>query len=315
MKTILITGGTGFLGRALARHLKESNKVILTGRNNELNEKVRMKLQCEVVPMDVSNIMSVRETIALYKPTIIIHAAATKYVHLAEVFPNECIDINIKGSQNIAQAAIEKNVHTVIGISTDKASSQRSFYGISKNVMERAFSALDSPNATRFACVRFGNLAWSTGSVLPLWKAMVEKNGVIETTGRKMSRFNMKLETAVSLVITAINNIDAVGGGTLSMPMKCVPIEKMLNAFLQVYGGSFKDIPARKGENSNEVLINELEGSYTDVITLDNNPYFLTNFGKELDNSLAQIISTDNQEEMSFEEILELIEFDKRSII
>lgn len=316
MQTILITGGTGFLGRALAMNLKTNNKVILTGRNNELNERVRDRLKCHVVPMDITNIMSIRETIAIYRPDIIIHAAATKYVHLAEVFPNECVDINIKGSQNIAQAAIEGGVKTVIGISTDKASSQRSFYGITKNVMERLFSSLDGAGATRFACVRFGNLAWSTGSVLTLWKNMIENIGLIETTGRHMTRFYMKLDDAVNLVLTAKDNVGLIGGGVLFTSMKSVSINKLLEEFLKMYGGSYKDIPERKGENKYEILINDLEGAFTEVISIAENSYFLLNFNKKQNqmNSI-KLISTDNQIEMTREDILDLIKFDERSAI
>ena len=82
--------------------------------------------------------------------------------------------MNILGSTNIARASIEKGVHTVIGISTDKAAPPvPNIYGSSKAIMERMFCSLDYSNDTNFSCVRFGNIAWSTGSVFPIWKKMM----------------------------------------------------------------------------------------------------------------------------------------------
>ena len=130
----------------------------------------------EFVPMDVSNISSVRDAVIFAKPDIIIHAAATKFVDQSEKFPFECIDTNIVGSSNVARVALEKNVKIVIGISTDKAAQPiGNLYGFTKATMERIFLSSNYISKTNFLCLRFGNIAWSTGSVLPIWRQMFEK--------------------------------------------------------------------------------------------------------------------------------------------
>lgn len=178
MKTILITGGTGFLGKNLAMSLKDNYNIILSGRNHLRISLAQKETGCRVIPLDVVNIESIRDAFSEIKPDIIIHAAAVKYIDLAETYPNECIDINILGSQNIARVAIEKGIDIVIGISTDKATPPcRSVYGLSKSIMEKLFCNLSSKSKTKFSCIRLGNVAWSTGSVFHLWMEMIQKKG------------------------------------------------------------------------------------------------------------------------------------------
>ena len=114
-KTILITGGTGFLGRHLALQLKKDNTVIIAGRNNKQNAIASKITGCQSAPLDIVNIESVRDIFTEFKPDIVIHAAATKFVDLAEKYPMECVDVNVLGSQNICRVATEKEVEIVIG--------------------------------------------------------------------------------------------------------------------------------------------------------------------------------------------------------
>ena len=135
-KKILITGGSGFLGKRLGLALKEKYDVILASRNNKQNMYAREYTGCEVIPMDVANIESVRDSFLSVKPNIIIHGAATKFVDLAEKQPMESVDINVIGSQNVARVAIENKFSPVIGISTNKASPPaRNAYGLTKALM------------------------------------------------------------------------------------------------------------------------------------------------------------------------------------
>ena len=135
-KTILITGGTGFVGKRLGLALKSDYRIILAGRNNKLAKQAQDCTGCEAVPLDVTNIESVRDIVVAERPNIIIHAAATKFVDNAERQPMECIDVNVLGSQNVARVAMERGVETVIGLSTDKASPPvLNTYGMSKALM------------------------------------------------------------------------------------------------------------------------------------------------------------------------------------
>jgi FlaA1/EpsC-like NDP-sugar epimerase len=315
MKKILITGGTGFLGRALARKFKATNHVVLCGRNNYLNERVRKVIGCDVIPMDITNMDAVRETFSVTKPDIVIHAAATKYVHLAEKFPNECLDINIKGSQNIARAAIEHNVATVIGISTDKASvKNNSFYGISKRVMEKLFVLMNNDTDTKFACVRFGNIAWSTGSVFPIWKKMLAENdNLIETTGAHMRRFIFSLDDAADLVENCLKHIDVTQGKILCPEMKTVQMQDALDCFIELYGGSYKKIPARAGESIDEVMIDPYEVAFTSAIELNGESFYLIH-NHTVENPIANSVSTDNQAHLDTENLKKLLTFETDTI-
>ena len=238
MNTILVTGGTGFLGRALARELKGEHRVVLTGRNNKQNAFSQQFTGCEVLPMDVSNIESVRDTFVEVKPDLVIHAAATKFVDLAERQPMECVDVNVTGSQHVIRVAVERGVKGVIGISTDKAAPPvRNTYGLSKAIMERMLCSMNSKADTRFVAVRYGNVAWSTGSVLPLWNEMHNREGLIGTTGPDMTRFFFTVGEAVALVRTAMEGLQEFQGKVLSRAMKSARIRDLLETWVAERGG------------------------------------------------------------------------------
>ena len=308
-KTILITGGTGFLGKRLGLSLKNDYKVILTGRNNKQNLIAKKFCECEVAPMDVSNIESIRDAFNEYNPSIVIHAAATKFVDLGEKFPMECIDINVIGSQNIARVSLEKNVDTLIGISTDKAAPPvRNTYGMSKSIMERIFCSMNSKSITKFACVRYGNVAWSTGSVFTIWKKMLEETGVIGTTGPDMRRFFFTVDDAVELVNTCIENIDDFAGKVLSRKMKASKIEDFLKVWVELKGGKYEKIKSRPGERDDEFLIGDLELPYTKEINVNNQLHYLISFNEKVQNPLKIGLSSANTEKLSKEEIINIIE-------
>ena len=271
MKKILITGGTGYLGRNLALFYKKKYKVFIGARNNKQNFLVKNLTNCEVVPLDVSNIESVNDCLNYTKPDIVIHAAATKFVDLSEKFPFECIDINIVGSANIARACINKKIPTVIGVSTDKASPPiKNIYGLSKSCMERLFSSIQPYGKTKFICVRYGNVTWSTGSVLPIWKQMFNKNKTILTTGPNMRRFFFSVEEAVNLIDQALKLKDKLSGKILSAEMKSSKMIDILKVWVKKYGGKYKIIKTRKGDRLDEYLIGEDELKYAEEFKSQN---------------------------------------------
>jgi UDP-N-acetylglucosamine 4,6-dehydratase len=308
MKTILITGGSGFLGRNLALHLKSTYNVVLGSRNNKQNILASKLTGCESLPLDVGSIESVRDVIRLTKPNIIIHAAATKFVDLSEKYPNETIDINVTGSQNVARVALENEVEYVLGISTDKACPPiRNIYGLSKATMERLFCLLNKKAATQFACVRYGNVAWSTGSVLPIWKKMHEETGLLQTTGPEMRRFFFSIQDAVNLVVTAINNKDIIQGQILSRVMKSAQIQDILDTWTKHLGGRWEKIQGRPGERDDEFLVGETELNYCQVINFNNIKHFLISPNTRVETPYSSIFTSKEAERLSETEILELL--------
>lgn len=308
MKTILITGGTGFLGRNLALKLKNEYRIILTGRNNKQNLFASKYTGCQVAPLDISNIESVRDVFVEFKPDVVIHAAATKFVDLAEKYPMECVDVNILGSQNVARVAVERETPVVVGISTDKAAPPvRNIYGMSKSVMERIFCAMDGKSTTKFTAVRYGNVAWSTGSVLTIWKKMLEETGMIGTTGPEMRRFFFSVDEAVNLVVTAMDNIDLARGKVLSRHMKAAQMQDILQTWIEEKGGKWEKIEGRPGERDDEFLIGDLELPYTEELEFDGIKHYLISFNDKVEKPVAFGLSSANTDKLTREEILSII--------
>ena len=307
-KTILITGGTGFLGKKLGLALKSDYRVVLAGRNNGLAKQAQDDTGCKAVPLDVTNIESVRDIVLAERPDIIIHAAATKFVDNAEHQPMECVDVNVLGSQNVARVAMERGVETVIGVSTDKASPPvRNTYGMSKALMERIFCSCNSRTDTRFVCVRFGNVVWSTGSVFPLWRNMHEKTGVIGTTGPEMRRMFFTVDESVQLVLEALKNADRFQGKVLCRKMKAAQIEDILRVWCKHKGGTWEKIPGRPGEREDEFLIGEIEVPYTTELELGGVTHYLLSFNEKAEKPVPFGLSSANTDRLTDDEILDLI--------
>lgn len=307
-ETILITGGTGFLGKRLAVALREQASVVLGARDNKRNMEAGQATGCPVVPLDVANIESVRDALVSVHPDIIIHAAATKFVDLAERQPMECVDVNVTGSQNVARVAVDRGVKTVIGISTDKACPPvRNTYGLTKAIMERMYCSMNGKGGTKFVCVRYGNVAWSTGSVLPIWKKMHDKTGIIGTTGPEMRRFFFTVEEAVQLVLTAMANVDVLQGKVLSRHMKSAEIGDVLRVWVANLGGKWERIAGRPGERNDEFLIGEQELPHTTLAMYDGVPHYVISFNEKSLKPIAGILSSANTERLTDAEILRLL--------
>jgi UDP-N-acetylglucosamine 4,6-dehydratase len=307
-KKVLITGGTGFLGRKLAQVLRDEYDVVLGARNNKQNLFARDVTRCVVVPMDVTNIESVRDVCIEIRPHVIIHAAATKFVDLAEKFPMECIDVNVIGSQNIARVAMESNVEVAIGVSTDKAAPPiRNTYGLSKALMERMFCASDRKTATKFSCVRYGNVAWSTGSVLPIWKKMHDETSVIQSTGPEMRRFFFSVRESVCLIRTAMDHIDDISGKVLSREMKAAQIQDLLTVWTKHKGGRWEHTEERPGERKDEFLIGEIELPFTQEIMYNGIRHFIISFNTKVECPVKTALSSANAERLTEREMIELI--------
>lgn len=307
-RKLLITGGSGFLGRNLANKLKDEYDVIIASRNNKNNLIASKLTGCRFINLDVSNIESVRDLLITERPEIIIHGAATKFVDLCEDYPMESVDINIVGSQNIARVAIETGVDIVIGISTDKATPPvRNMYGLTKATMEKLFVLMNKKSDTKFTCVRYGNVAWSTGSVLPIWKEQHETTGVIKSSGWKMRRFFFTIDEAVNLVVNAINNIDICQGNVLSRDMKSALMGDILNVWIKNHGGSWEKTKERLGERTDEFLVGDLELEYSKELMIDGIMHYIVSPNEKSDTPMKRNINSENCEKLNEEEILTLI--------
>ena len=308
-KKILITGGNGFLGRSLAIKLRKKNKIFLGSRNNGENYSASLETNTEFVPMDVANINSVRDAVMRIKPDTIIHAAATKFVDLSEKFPFECIDTNVLGSSNVSRVAMEFKVKNVIGISTDKAAQPiGNLYGFTKGIMERIFLSSNYLSKTKFICLRFGNIAWSTGSVFPIWKNMFKKNKIILTTGPYMRRFFFTIDEAVDFVNFALINKNKFSGKILCPEMKSVQIINILKYWIKKNGGKFKIINKRAGDKEDEILVgkNELKNTY--VFKTKKQNYYVIDPYNSNKNIIKKEISSKNAKKMNEKEIKKILD-------
>jgi UDP-N-acetylglucosamine 4,6-dehydratase/5-epimerase len=307
---ILITGGNGFLGKRLGKRLSENgHSVVLASRNNKNNLIAKNFSGCEVLAMDVASIESVRDIINQTKPDVIIHGAATKFVDIAEQQPLETIDVNVIGSQNIARVAIDKGIKTVIGISTDKASPPvRNIYGMTKSLMERLYCGLNGRGDVKFACVRYGNVAWSTGSVLGIWKKMITERSEIGTTGPQMYRYFFTVDEAVQLVVNAIENIDEIAGQVLSREMKAAKLQDIIDVWVKYDEKiSVKNLPERPGERVEEFLIGADELSKTYEKNINGIKHYVFNFNKDVETPVSEVHTSRTAIKLTEDEILNII--------
>lgn len=307
---ILITGGTGFLGKRLGIKLSAlGHDVVLTGRNNKSNLLAASYTSCHTLAMDVSSIESVRDIVNQVRPEAIIHAAATKFVDISERQPMEAIDTNVVGSQNVARVAVDRGVGLVIGISTDKASPPvRSTYGLTKAIMERLFCAMDDKAGTRFLCVRYGNVAWSTGSVLCIWRRMLKDSGVIGTTGPEMIRYFFTVDEAVLLVVTALEHACELRGAVLAREMRSARMEDILRVWTELEHATYERIEGRPGERSEEFLVGGLEVPYTEPVSYGGIQHYAIRFNARAGTPIHGHLSSGNAPRLTREEIIRLIQ-------
>lgn len=267
-KVILITGGTGSIGSEIARQLLEYNpkQIRILSRDESRQYELRERLNSPVnLRMLIGDIRDKERIEYAFKGVdIVFHAAALKHVPFCEYNPFEAIKTNIIGSQNIIEAAIKNNVKKVIAISTDKAVFPSNIMGVTKLLMEKLFINANYYTGgvqTKFSCVRFGNVAWARGSVLPLWKKQVETEKSIKVTNGEMTRFLMTKEQAVGLVFKAAKN--SVSGEIFVLKMPSIKVSDLANIFLEKYysGQDIKIeiVGSRRGDKMHEELIDEAD--------------------------------------------------------
>jgi len=283
-KRILITGGTGSLGKVLTRRILSGQlgtpqSVVVFSRDEAKQHEMRMEylnrrsvtedvmyhnfertLQFKIG--DVRDFHSVAQ--ALTNVDIVFNAAALKQVPACEYFPYEAVRTNIEGAENIVRAIKELrlNIETVVAISTDKACKPTNVMGMTKAIQERIFltANIDCPK-TRFVAVRYGNVLASRGSVVPLFLDQIEAGGPITLTDKKMTRFLLTLDQAVDTVFEAMQFAEA--GETYIPKIKAALIVDIVNSLVGKKKIEVKETGVRPGEKLHEVLVSQEESLRT----------------------------------------------------
>ena len=263
-QVIVLTGGTGSFGKKFVEiMLKEYHpKTIRIFSRDELKQYEMEKHFRD--PSLRFFIGDVRDRDRVYRAldgaTLVIHAAALKQVPVCEYNPFEAVKTNVLGAENLMDAAIEHEIPHTVALSTDKAVNPTNLYGATKLCMERLFVAGNSyagPHKVRFACVRYGNVVGSRGSVIPLFLQQ-RRSGTITITDPRMTRFWITLEEGVRLVIQAA---ETMHGGEIFVPK--IPSTKITD-LARVIGPDceIKETGIRPGEKIHEVLLTEDESRH-----------------------------------------------------
>ncbi len=224
-KSVLITGGTGSLGKALTKRIfkeyPEVKRLVIFSRDEQKQFVMAQEFPHEKYPAVRFFIGDVRDKDRLVRAfqgvDYVIHAAAMKHVHLAEYNPSECIKTNVNGAENVIHASLETKVSRVVALSTDKACAPINLYGATKLTSDKLFVAANNIKGwsdIKFSVVRYGNVMGSNGSVIPFFMNK-RKEGFLPITDPSMTRFNIPLEGGVDMVLYALDN---AWGGEIFVP-------------------------------------------------------------------------------------------------
>jgi len=279
-KKILVTGGTGSLGKVLVRRLLSGElgtpkKVIVLSRDEGKQHDMRMAYLHQRVTTDEVIYRNFQQALefrigdvrdygdvcsALQGVDIVINAAALKQVPTCEYFPEQAVLTNCIGAMNIVRAIRNHSydVDTVVGISTDKAAKPVNVMGMTKAIQERIFISANVLNAdTRFICVRYGNVLASRGSVIPLFHDQIASGGPVTVTVPDMTRFLLTLNQAVDTVFAALNT--AKRGETLVPDAPAATVMNLAKALIGDRDIDIRVTGIRPGEKMHEIMISDEE--------------------------------------------------------
>lgn len=269
-KSILITGGTGSLGKALtSRILKDwpqVKRLVIFSRDEQKQFQMAQEFSEADFPQIRYFIGDVRDKDRLLRAfediDFVIHAAAMKHVHIAEYNPDECIKTNIGGAENVINAAIEKGVKSVVALSTDKACSPINLYGATKLTSDKLFVAANNIKGRhdiKFSVVRYGNVMGSNGSVIPFFINRKKIDGILPITVESMTRFNISLDGGVNMVLHAMEN---AWGGEIFIPK--IPSYKITDVAKAIGPNcEHRVIGIRPGEKIHEEMISSSDSFNT----------------------------------------------------
>jgi len=283
-KTVLITGGTGTLGKELVRRIMTGEfgipkKVIVFSRDEDKHYQMKLEWKNMKVATDdvfyhnfeelldfrigdVRDFESINRSIK--ESNIIIHAAALKQVPICEYFPHESVKTNLLGAQNIVRSIIENEncAETVVAVSSDKACKPVNVYGMCKAIQERlVVEANIRCTNTKFICARYGNVVASRGSVIPLFQEQIRNGGPVTITVKDMTRFWLTLGQATDIIFDAIHSGEA--GDTYVPDLQSFNLMDLAEIMIGDRNIDIQIIGIRPGEKIHELLISEEEISRT----------------------------------------------------
>ena len=282
-KTILVTGGTGSLGKVLVRRILGGEmgtpkKIIVFSRDEAKQNQMRQSYLHKTVTTDeviYRNFMNVLEfrigdvrdyaavCSAIKTADIVVNAAALKQVPSCEYFPGEALLTNCMGASNIVRAISENGypVGTVVAVSTDKACKPVNVMGMTKALQERIFIAANILNAkTRFIGVRYGNVLASRGSVIPLFHEQIKNGGPVTITVPEMTRFLLSLDRAVDTVFAAIKT--GLPGEIYVPDVASATVMNIAKSLIGARKIKIKTVGIRPGEKMHEVMVSEEEANH-----------------------------------------------------
>jgi UDP-N-acetylglucosamine 4,6-dehydratase len=257
-KSILITGGTGSFGQQYVRTILERfrpKKLIVYSRDELKQSEMVQEFAQDCMRYFIGDVRDRdRLTLAMHGVDHVIHAAALKQVPAAEYNPMECIKTNIHGAENVIHAALANNVEKVIALSTDKAANPINLYGATKLVSDKLFVAgnnMAGGHRTRFSVVRYGNVVGSRGSVVPLFRKLIDRGSdSLPITDDRMTRFWITLQQGVDFVL---KNLERMQGGEIFVPK--IPSVKIVElAAAMAPHLALKIVGIRPGEKLHETM-------------------------------------------------------------
>jgi len=322
-KSILITGGTGSLGKALTKTILEKypqvKRLVIFSRDEQKQFQMEQDFPASKYPAIRYFIGDVRDSERLKRAfqgiDYVIHAAAMKHVHIAEYNPDECVKTNIGGAENVIHAALETKVERVVALSTDKACAPINLYGATKLTSDKLFIAANNikgHNPIRFSVVRYGNVMGSNGSVMPFFLKR-KASGILPITEPSMTRFNISLDEGVGMVLHALEH---AWGGELFVPK--IPSYKITDVAEAIAPEcKIEIVGIRPGEKIHEEMITPSDsystydlGKYYVILPLKTN-WNLEDFKKEFNATKVKkgfsYTSENNTEWETVESMRELI--------
>lgn len=274
-KVIMVTGAAGSIGSEICRqvlHYKPQRLILLDQAESPLydiqfelrnNEPYRsMNIPMDFIIGNVKDNIKMREVFSKYKPDIVYHAAAYKHVPLMEEFPYEAVYVNVLGTKNIADLAMEFNVEKFVMISTDKAVNPTNVMGATKRIAE-IYTQSRKSNNTTFVTTRFGNVLGSNGSVIPLFKKQLANGGPLTVTDRNIIRYFMTIPEACSLVLEAgvMGEKEDIFVFDMGEPVKIYDLAKKMIKLSGKDGIEIEITGLRPGEKLYEELLSTKENT------------------------------------------------------